>query len=292
MQISEYLYVPLVTWALAQAVKFFIAMIKGEYRPSLLFSSGGMPSVHSATVSSLATVAFIEAGPAGALFGITGIFAAIVMYDSLGVRRAAGEQAKALNRLIGDLEQTGTLKNHGAYAHLREVLGHRPLEVFIGAVMGVIVSSLFLYARVLESAPWLLSALRGNTLVVELVIAGLLVVSGSLSVLLARRGAARLYKPFFRQVFISNVVMALGLLVLVLIQNQQLAPWDNCLTLLVVVALFVAWHLVLWYQLLVDGHLRATDVVLKPRSQRQAKWLPGAPKTRAARRRQARKAKS
>lgn len=292
MQISEYLYVPMATWALAQAIKFLIAMIKGQYKPSLLFSSGGMPSVHSATVSALATVALIEGGPSGPLFGITGIFAAIVMYDSLGVRRAAGEQAKALNRLIGDLEAGGTIKKPGAYAHLREVLGHRPLEVCIGAILGVLMAGLFLYTRVIDGAPWLLSSLRGPVLTAELIIAALLVFSGVFSLVAARRGKARLFLPFFRQILSSNIIMASALLVLVLIQSQKLSPWDNCLTLLVVVAVFIAWHLVLWYRLLVDGKLRSPEALPATDAKRRAKWLPGSRKTRAKRRRQARKSTS
>ncbi len=285
MQISEYLYVPLITWALAQAIKFFIAMIKGAYRPSLLFSSGGMPSVHSATVSALATVALIEGGPAGPFFGITGIFAAIVMYDSLGVRRAAGEQAKALNHLIGDLAQTGTLKSPTQYAHLREVLGHRPLEVLIGAMLGVVMAGLFLYGQVLQSLPWLLESVRGAALTLESIIAGLLVLSGLVSFGLAQRGSARRFLPFFKHILISNLAMAGGLLVLMLIQSQGLAPWNTYLTLLIVVGLFFLWHLVLWYQLLVDGHLRSKEAVVSQSQKRRAQWLPGSPKSRVARRR-------
>lgn len=288
MQISEYLYVPLITWALAQGVKFFIAMIKGQYRPSLLFSSGGMPSVHSATVASLATVALIEGGAGGPLFGITGIFAAIVMYDSLGVRRAAGEQAKALNHLIADLQQAGTLKGQSQYGHLREVLGHRPLEVLIGLTMGIVTAGLFLNQQVLKQASWLLSDLHGASLTAELILIGLLILSGVGSFLSAQSGPRQRFRPFLKQIMVSNIVMSAALLIIVLIQNQQLRPWNNWLTLLVIAALFVGWHLVLWYQLLVDGHLRQEIAISQP-EERRKKWLTRTPRTRADRRRHSRR---
>jgi acid phosphatase family membrane protein YuiD len=101
-----------------------------------------MPSVHSAVVSSLATYALLQGGPTNPLFGVTAVFAAIVIYDSFGVRRSAGDNAKALNKLIAELAETGGVRDRAAYGHLREILGHKPLEslscVILGIVMGVV----------------------------------------------------------------------------------------------------------------------------------------------------------
>lgn len=288
MQVSEYLYVPLITWALAQAVKFFLAVFKGSYKPSLLFSSGGMPSVHSATVASLATVALIDGGPASALFGIAGVFAAIVMYDSLGVRRAAGEQARALNHLIDDLMQTGTIKTHGKYGHLKEILGHRPLEVAVGAAMGVILTGLLMTSTVYERLPWLNTIPSKLAMTIQLGLAVFLIIAGLAAHLSASRTGSRLspYRPFARHIMISNIVSAILLGLAVFMQRQQLSLWSTWVVVLFVLAFFIFWHLGLWYRLLVDGDLRNAAAATEPAS-RRAKWLPGskaAKKSRAARR--------
>ncbi len=136
-------------WATAQAIKFFLALIRGDVDFRYLYASGGMPSVHSAVVTSLATWALIEGGPNNPLFGFAAVLAAIVMYDSFGVRRSAGEQAKTINKLIVDLSRTGGLKNVDDYSQMREILGHKPLEVLVGAVLGFIMACLFGYQKII-----------------------------------------------------------------------------------------------------------------------------------------------
>ena len=96
--------------------------------------TGGMPSSHAASVSALSTSVAIQDGISSPLFGVTLYFSAIVMYDAAGLRRAAGRQAMILNRLIDE---------HFAHSRkdtqrLMELLGHTPLEVFFGAVLGVL----------------------------------------------------------------------------------------------------------------------------------------------------------
>ncbi|MCC7543220.1 divergent PAP2 family protein [bacterium] len=280
MQISEYLWVPLATWAIAQSVKFFIAVFRGQYTPSLLFSSGGMPSVHSATVSSLATVALIIGGPENPLFGITGVVAAIVMYDSLGVRRSAGEQARMLNHLIDDLMQSGAIKTHKKYGHLREILGHRPLEVVIGATLGVLLAAAFNASTVLDRLPWLVVRPNATAMLIELILALFLMAVGILTWVLARRPQGRLasYRPFASHMAISSLVTALVLGFCLLVQRQQIEGWQTWFVLLVALMGFVFWHLGLWYRLLVDGALR-TPVETKT-SARREKWLSAAGKRR------------
>lgn len=148
MDITPYLYIPFITWATAQAIKFFLALIRGDVDLRYLYASGGMPSVHSAVVTSLATWALIAGGPSNPLFGITAVFAAIVMYDSFGVRRSSGEQARTINSLIADLARTGGLKNAQDYRELREILGHKPLEVIIGSILGFVIACLFGYQKI------------------------------------------------------------------------------------------------------------------------------------------------
>lgn len=280
MQISEYLWVPLATWVIAQSIKFFIAVFRGQYSPSLLFSSGGMPSVHSATVSSLATVALIIGGPESPLFGITGVFAAIVMYDSLGVRRAAGEQARALNHLIDDLLQAGAIKSHIKYGHLREILGHRPLEVVIGATLGVLLAAAFTASTLLERLPWLVARPNSTAMLIELIVAGFLLIAAGLTVFFARRPQGRLssYRPFARHIAISNVISSLALAFCWLMQRQQIQSWQNWVVLIVVLLGFIFWHLGLWYHLLVNGALR-TQVDSKA-SVRRERWLKTTKKRR------------
>jgi acid phosphatase family membrane protein YuiD len=140
---NPYVVTPLATWAVAQVIKFALAAFKGRIDFKKLYASGGMPSVHSAVVSSLAVTAFLVDGAGSHLFGFTAIFAVIVMYDSLGVRRAAGEQAVALNLLIAEAGKNHTIGRKP----LREVLGHTPTEVAAGAALGVVLASVFAYDR-------------------------------------------------------------------------------------------------------------------------------------------------
>lgn len=271
--ISEYLYIPLVTWALAQMIKFSIAVFKGEYRPSLLFSSGGMPSVHSATVSSLATTALLLGGAASPLFGITGVFAAIVMYDSLGVRRSAGEQAKTLNRLINDLVNSGTVKTPGKYGYLKEILGHRPLEVLIGALLGVVLSAIFLYRRLFEYAPWLTTVPSRTWQYVQLGVAVLVALLAAVMFFQSGRLNSRLhqYRPFCKQLLIANISFSVVLAILVLAQREAIIQYGWWLGALIALMFFLFWQGALWYQLLVDGKLR--QALPSNAESRRQKWL-------------------
>lgn len=143
---NPYIVVPAAAWAIAQVSKFAIAAIKGRIDFRYLYASGGMPSVHSAVVTSLATTALLVDGADSHLFGFTLIFALIVMYDSFGVRRSSGEQAVVLNLLLNNLVRN-RFKLDAAMPHLREILGHQPREVSVGAVYGILLAMLFNYDR-------------------------------------------------------------------------------------------------------------------------------------------------
>ena len=128
-----YLWAGVAGWILAEIIKIIIDLFREhKFKPSLLFSSGGMPSSHSAVVCALCTVIGIRVGMGTPAFAMACVFAYIVMYDAAGVRRAAGEQAKVLNHLQGEVWSDPE-------ATLKELLGHTPLQVVCGAVLGVLV---------------------------------------------------------------------------------------------------------------------------------------------------------
>ncbi len=155
--ITPYLYVPLLAWVIAQGIKVSIEIIKGDADFKYLYASGGMPSAHSAVVCSLAGYTFYHQGISSPLFGVTAILAGIVMYDSFGVRRSSGEQAKTINRLIEEMTNNGTLRKPDDYNRLREILGHQPLEVIVGAILGGLVATLFSLNQLDPIIKWLTS---------------------------------------------------------------------------------------------------------------------------------------
>lgn len=123
---------------LAQAVKVPIHLFtRGVWDMRLAFSTGGMPSSHSAAVASLSTAIAFENGMGSSIFAAAVIFSAITMFDAAGVRRHAGTHAMLLNRIIKE-----SRKNHEGepIEALKELLGHKPIEVFAGALFGIVVS--------------------------------------------------------------------------------------------------------------------------------------------------------
>lgn len=101
-----------------------------------------MPSAHSALVTSMATVTGLSSGWHSDLFGITVVIAMVVMYDAAGIRQAAGRQAKVLNQIIDEWHSLKRFRD----VRLRELLGHTPVEVFVGAMIGIATALLFFYS--------------------------------------------------------------------------------------------------------------------------------------------------
>ncbi|NLK40235.1 MAG: divergent PAP2 family protein [Clostridiales bacterium] len=135
---NQILVSAIIAWFLAQVLKIFTNNFKRrEFSFSLFVASGGMPSSHSSSVCAMTTSTAIVCGLDSHEFAITFILSLIVMYDAAGVRRAAGEQAKALNKLIQHL-----LKGETEIANkdLKELIGHTPVEVFAGALLGILVA--------------------------------------------------------------------------------------------------------------------------------------------------------
>jgi acid phosphatase family membrane protein YuiD len=133
---GPYLTPALLSWGIAQALKVLLTSFR-ERRLNLrvLAETGGMPSSHAAIVMGLTSAVGRVNGVTSAAFAIALIFSVVVMYDAQGVRRAAGRQAAVLNRLVDDLFSLRQVKDD----HLRELLGHTPFEVVVGAALGVAV---------------------------------------------------------------------------------------------------------------------------------------------------------
>ena len=129
-------------WLLAQVSKTIINFIlMKEFKAERLWGAGRMPSSHSALVCSALVATGREVGTRSPMFALAFVLAAIVMYDAMGVRRAAGEQAKVLNQLLFDWmdENKQLFPNAKQTKELKEMLGHTPIEVLSGALLGIVV---------------------------------------------------------------------------------------------------------------------------------------------------------
>ena len=133
----------LVGWFAAQICKLFTGMFRERNFDVItaLFGTGGMPSSHSATVCALAMSSAISCGLKSFEFAVTVVLAFIVMRDASGVRRSAGEQAKIINRMIRTLSQGGTIDFN---SDIKEIIGHTPFQVFVGAILGAAVPFLMM----------------------------------------------------------------------------------------------------------------------------------------------------
>lgn len=136
---NKYLIVPLLTWFFIQTFKVIYDLVKTKkFNFKRILGAGGMPSSHSAVVMTLAVMIGKEQGFDSSIFAMALIFALVVMYDAAGVRRAAGKQAKLLNKII----ETPGLSGIEVQGKLVEVLGHTPFQVLVGAVIGIIVGTI------------------------------------------------------------------------------------------------------------------------------------------------------
>ena len=137
---NKYIYVPILLWFFIQLYKVIYDLITTKkFNFKRILGAGGMPSSHSAVVTSLATLIGKNIGVGTPMFAMALIFAFVVMYDAAGVRRAAGKQARLLNKIV----ETPGLSGLEVSERLVEVLGHTPLQVVVGAVIGVVAGLLF-----------------------------------------------------------------------------------------------------------------------------------------------------
>ena len=132
----RFLLPAILAWAIAQILKVCVISVRKRHLDlRVLAETGGMPSSHSAIVAALTTAVGRLNGVSSATFAIALIFSIVVMYDAQGVRRAAGRQAAVLNRLVDDLVSQRGIQE----TRLRELLGHTPVEVLVGAALGIVV---------------------------------------------------------------------------------------------------------------------------------------------------------
>ncbi|AZU63086.1 divergent PAP2 family protein [Neobacillus mesonae] len=137
-------YLSLLSIALAQGIKIPLHYIKKrEWRPDLFFSTGGMPSSHSAGVSTLTTYIALKRGMPTFDFALSLIYGLIVMYDAQGVRRQTGEltlKVNSLNELIEKIHKEESVEyKQDTPKKLKEMLGHQPEEVLGGALLGALI---------------------------------------------------------------------------------------------------------------------------------------------------------
>ena len=136
---NKCVYVPFILWFLIQTFKVLTELIVNKkLNVKRIVGAGGMPSSHSAVVCSLATCIGKEYGFDSGIFAISMVMAFVVMYDAAGVRRAAGKQARILNKIL----DTPGLTTLEVQEKLVEVLGHTPIQVFVGALLGILVGAL------------------------------------------------------------------------------------------------------------------------------------------------------
>jgi acid phosphatase family membrane protein YuiD len=131
-----YLLKPLLAWLMAQVIKIIIEAFRNKKVDfKRIAGAGGMPSSHAALTVALTSALWKDFGPNNPLVAVTAVFTLIVLYDAAGVRRAAGKQAAVLNLIIEEL----TLHKQLSEKRLKELLGHTPLQVLAGILLGILV---------------------------------------------------------------------------------------------------------------------------------------------------------
>ncbi len=128
-----------ISWLVAQSFKVLLTfLVEKEIRIERMHGSGGMPSAHTATIVSASTAIGIVEGWSSSIYALSLIMAFIVMYDASGVRRSVGKQAKWLNDIIFDFYK----HKHVEEEKLKELIGHKPTEVVVGAILGIVIANL------------------------------------------------------------------------------------------------------------------------------------------------------
>lgn len=142
MSLSPYIITIIASWVAAQGAKYAIIVAQsGDVRNFRhLYLSGNMPSAHSATVVSMATIIGLIDGVDSAVFGLSLLFAAVVMYDAMMVRRSVGEQGETIQKLIKQTKSDAKLP--------RSAKGHTPVEVAVGALLGVLIGTVVYFATI------------------------------------------------------------------------------------------------------------------------------------------------
>lgn len=134
---NKILLTTIAAWFIAQSIKVVIGIFREKrFNFRWFVGTGGMPSSHTAGASCLATAVGIDYGFDSTYFALAASFALVVMFDAQGVRRATGRQARILNKITDDIYWKGRIKE----GQLRELIGHTPVEVIMGFLLGVAVA--------------------------------------------------------------------------------------------------------------------------------------------------------
>jgi len=134
---NRILWVTIIAWVLTQSIKVILGIIREKKFDFRWFvGPGGIPSSHAAGASALATSIGIRHGFNTVSFALAAAFTIVVMFDAQNVRRAAGKQARILNKMMEDIYWRGKIKEE----QLRELLGHAPIEVFLGMILGILIA--------------------------------------------------------------------------------------------------------------------------------------------------------
>ena len=129
--------VTLAAWAIAQTVKVFLGVVRErKFNFRWFIGTGGMPSSHAAGATALATTCGLKMGFDSPLFALAAVFAMVTMFDAQGVRRETGQQAEVLNKILEDIYWKGKVESE----RLKEFIGHTPIQVFIGSVIGFLIA--------------------------------------------------------------------------------------------------------------------------------------------------------
>ncbi len=137
---NHVLMVTLLAWAFAQTIKVGLGVLRTKKFDFRWFiGTGGMPSAHSAGSSALAVVVGMDYGFDSSLFALAAVFAMVTMFDAQGVRRSSGKQASILNMMIEDIYWKGKIRED----RLKELIGHTPIEVFMGSIIGILLALIF-----------------------------------------------------------------------------------------------------------------------------------------------------
>ena len=134
---NRILIAALVAWAIAQAIKAILyTIVNREFRFERLVGSGGMPSSHAATVCAMTTAVAMQFGLASFEFAISFVLSSVVLHDARGVRQEAGKQAVTITAIVDHLLKEGKILELPNW-ELKELIGHTPLQVLIGSIMGI-----------------------------------------------------------------------------------------------------------------------------------------------------------
>lgn len=138
--VNHLFIVTILAWCLAQLIKVTLGVIKvKKFDFRWLIGTGGMPSAHASGASALAITAGFDYGFNSGIFALAMVFAIVTMFDAQGVRRSTGSQAKILNKVMEDIYWKGRIHEE----RLKELIGHTPVEVIVGSIIGILIAIIF-----------------------------------------------------------------------------------------------------------------------------------------------------